>query len=56
MVWMKGQESDAFSIWLLWMEEVCLEITLQFSITLFQTFEEEIGSHSRAKPFYLYKK
>lgn len=55
MVWMRGQESDAFSLWLLQMEEVCLEITLQFSITPFQTFEEEIGSRSRAKPFYLYK-
>lgn len=56
MVWMRGQESDAFSLWLLWMEEVCLEITFQFSITPFQAFEEEIWSHSRAKPFYLYKK
>lgn len=50
------QERGAFSLWLLRMEEVCLEITLQFSITPFQTFEEEIGSHSRAKPFYLYEK
>lgn len=56
MVCMRGQESDAFSLWLLWMEEVCLEITLQFSITPVQAFEEEIGSPSRAKPFYLYKK
>lgn len=56
MVWMRGQESNAFSLWLLWVEEVCLEIALQFSITPFQAFEEEIGSHSRAKPFYLYKK
>lgn len=45
-----------FPLWLLWMEEVCLEITLQFSIILVQPFEEEIGSPSRARPFYLYKK
>lgn len=41
-----------FSPWLLGMEEVCLEIILWFSITPFQVFEEEIGSHTRAKPFY----
>lgn len=53
VAWMRGQESDAFSLWLLWMEEVCLEIKLWFSVALFQIFEEEIGFHTRAKPFYL---